>query len=58
MPSYRLKYGEGDEALSETLNDVQLEREDGWTTFFRGRDAILRVRDEHIQSLESVDESG
>jgi hypothetical protein len=35
---------------------VDLEREDGWTVLFRGKEAILRVRDEHIQSLDLVDD--
>jgi hypothetical protein len=29
-------------------------REDGWTVLFRGDEAILRVRDEHVQTLEQL----
>jgi hypothetical protein len=45
-------YGDEAQVVRETLKDVEVEREDGWTVFFRGNDAILRVRDEHVQSLE------
>jgi hypothetical protein len=55
MPTYRMVYGEGQQTAEETLDDVEIVEEDGWTVFFRGNDAILRVRDEHIQSLEQVD---
>ena len=57
MPTYRMVYGDETQVVRETLKDVQVEREDGWTVFFRGDDAILRVRDEHEQSLEVVGES-
>jgi len=41
--------------VRETFDDVEVEREDGWTVLFRGDEAILRVRDEHVQTLEEVD---
>jgi hypothetical protein len=50
-------YGDEEQVIQETLRDVEIEREDGWTVFFRGNDAILRVRDEHVQSLELVPQS-
>ena len=56
MPTYRMVYGDNNQVVRETFHDVALEREDGWTVLFRGKEAILRVRDEHIQSLEHVDE--
>jgi hypothetical protein len=49
-------YGDEEQVVRETFHDVDLEREDGWTVVFRGKEAILRVRDEHIQSLEHLDE--
>jgi hypothetical protein len=57
MSTYRMAYGDDTQVVRETYHDVEIEREDGWTVVFRGNDAILRVRDEHIQSLEIVDES-
>jgi hypothetical protein len=56
MPSYRIVYGDDEQVVRETFHDVVLEREDGWTVLFRGPEAILRLRDEHLQSLEPVDE--
>ena len=56
MASYRMVYGDEEQVVRETFHDVDLEREDGWTVLFRGKEAILRVRDEHIQSLERLDE--
>jgi hypothetical protein len=58
MPSYRMVYGDNDQVVRETYHDIDLQREDGWTTLFHGNDAILRVHDEHIQSLEVLDETG
>lgn len=56
MPSYRMVYGDDEQVVRETFHDVVVEREDGWTVLFRGPEAILRLRDEHIQSLEPVDD--
>lgn len=55
MARYRMVYGDDEQVVRETFHDVQLEREDGWTVVFRGNDAILRVQDAHVQSLEQVD---
>jgi acetoin utilization protein AcuB len=55
MATYRMVYGDGERTARETFADVTLEREDGWTVLFRGDDAILRVRDEHVRSLERLD---
>ena len=57
MPSYVMVYGDDAQVVRETYNDVELEHEDGWHVFFRGKNAILRVRDEHVQSLEQLDPS-
>jgi len=54
MTTYRLVYGDDTQVVRETLEDVQLEREDGWLVFFRDGDAILRVQEEHVQSLETT----
>jgi hypothetical protein len=57
MATYRMVYGDKEQVVRETFHDVDIEREDGWTVLFRGKDAILRrVRDEHIQSLERLDD--
>ena len=56
MATYRMVYGDGEQIAHETFADVTVEREDGWVVLFRGGDAILRVRDDHVRSLERVDE--
>jgi hypothetical protein len=55
MPSYRMVYGDNEQVDCETY--VEVDREAGWTTLFRGNDAILRVRDEHVQLTEVLDEA-
>ena len=55
MPRYRMVYGDDEQTVEETFDDVEIVEEDGWTILFRGNDAILRVRDEHVRSLEQID---
>lgn len=54
MATYRMVYGDAEQVVQETFDDVEVEREDGWTVLFRGTTAILRVQDKHVQSLERV----
>jgi len=56
MANYRIVYGDDEQVVRETFNDVELQREDGWLVFFRGNDAILRVQEGHVQSMEEVEE--
>lgn len=56
MANYRIVYGDDEQVVRETYNDVELQREDGWLVIFRGKDAILRAREEHIQSVETLDD--
>jgi hypothetical protein len=56
MATYQMVYGDDGQVVRETLEGVEIEREDGWVTFFRGKDAILRVHEDHIESLEAVDD--
>ena len=56
MANYRIVYGDDEQVVRETYNDVELQREDGWVVIFRGKDAILRAREEHIQSVETLDD--
>jgi hypothetical protein len=56
MASYRMVYGDDEQVVRETFNNVEVQREDGWLVLFRDNDAILRVREEHVQSIEEVDE--
>lgn len=46
-------YGDDENVAEETLEDIDsIEHEDGWVVLFRGDDAILRVQEDHVQSLE------
>jgi hypothetical protein len=47
-------YGDDEQVIRETFTDVEVQREDGWVVLFRGKDAILRAREEHVQSLEEL----
>ena len=58
MPTYRMVYGDSEQVVSETFDDVEVQREDGWVVLFRGPDAILRVQEEHVQALDLVDGPG
>jgi hypothetical protein len=55
MPTYRMVYGDDDKVVTETFDDVEVQREDGWVVLFRGSDAILRVQEEHVKSLDLVE---
>jgi hypothetical protein len=55
MPTYRMVYGDDEQVVNETFHDVEVQREDGWVVLFRGSDAILRVQEEHVKSLDLVD---
>jgi hypothetical protein len=57
MPTYLMVYGDDEKVVRETYEGVEVEKEDGWVVLFRGLDAILRVREEHVKSLELVEDS-
>jgi hypothetical protein len=57
MATYRMVYGDDEQLVRETYEDVEVEREDGWVVLFRGKDAILRVREEHVRALDPVPDS-
>jgi len=54
MPTYRMVYGDDEQVIRETFTDVEVQREDGWVVLFRGKEAILRMREEHVQSLDEI----
>ncbi|MDQ1695772.1 MAG: hypothetical protein QOJ03_1125 [Frankiaceae bacterium] len=54
MPTFQMVYGDDEQVVRETFHDVEVQREDGWVVLFRGEDAILRVQEAHVQSLEEV----
>jgi hypothetical protein len=56
MATYRMVYGDDERTVRETFTDIdEVEREDGWVVLFRGKEAILRVQEAHVQSLEQLD---
>ena len=58
MPTYRMVYGDDEQVVRETLENVEMEKEDGWVVFFRDGDSVLRVHEEHIQELETLKRHG
>lgn len=57
MATYRMVYGDQEAVVRETFRNVtEVEREDGWVVLFRGREAILRVQEDHVQEMEQVDD--
>ena len=56
MATYRMVYGHDEQVVRETFEDIsEVEREDGWVVLFRGKEAILRVQEGHVQELERLD---
>jgi hypothetical protein len=56
MATYRMVYGDDEQVVRETFENIDdLQREDGWVVLFRGPEAILRVQEIHVQSLERLD---
>ena len=55
MATYRIVYGDNEQVVRETYDNVDdLQREDGWLVLFRGNEAILRVQEAHVQSVDEV----
>ena len=55
MANYRMVYGEPGDVVTETFENIEeVVHEDGWVMLFRGSEAILRVREEHVQTLDEV----
>jgi hypothetical protein len=55
VATYRMVYGDGNDVVEETYEDIDsVEREDGWVVLFRGQEAILRVQESHVQSMDLV----
>lgn len=55
MATYRMVYGDDESVVRETFENIdEVEREDGWVVLFRGDDAVLRVREAHVQEMEEV----
>jgi hypothetical protein len=56
MATYRMVYGDDEQVVRETFENIDdVQREDGWIVLFRGREAILRLQEIHVQSMERLD---
>ena len=55
MATYRMVYGDEESVVRETLENIDsVEREDGWVVLFRGKEAVLRLQESHVQEMELV----
>ncbi|HEX4015231.1 MAG TPA: hypothetical protein VHX15_00705 [Frankiaceae bacterium] len=55
MATYKIVYGDNEQVVRETYDNVDdLQREDGWLVLFRGKEAILRLQEAHVQSVDEV----
>jgi hypothetical protein len=52
--TYRIHIRSDEFEYESEVRASQVDREDGWTVFWRGNDVFLRVRDQHIVSLEHL----
>lgn len=52
--TYRLHARSDEFEYEHELHVTDVQREDGWTSFWDGKDVFLRIRDEHIVSLEHL----
>jgi hypothetical protein len=55
LQAYRIHLRSDEFQFENEIHASQVDREDGWTVFWNGNDVFLRVRDEHIVSLEHLD---
>jgi hypothetical protein len=57
MATYQMVYGDSESVVRETFENIdEVEREDGWVVLFRGNEAVLRVQESHVQSMELLGE--
>ena len=54
MNTYRIHIRSDEFQYESELQASNVEEEDGWTIFWRGNDVLMRIRDEHIVSLERL----
>ena len=56
MATYRMVYGDDEQVVRETFENIDdVQQEDGWIVLFRGSEAILRLQEIHVQSMERLD---
>jgi len=52
MAAYRLHARNDEFQYESDIHASQVDKEDGWTVFWSGDEVFLRIRDEHVVSLE------
>jgi len=52
--TYRLHVHSDEFHYENEIHASNVEKEDGWTIFWNGNDVFMRIRDEHIVSLEHL----
>ncbi len=52
--TYRLHLRSDEFQYEQEVRATAVDREDGWTVFWSGDDVFMRIRDEHIVSLEHL----
>jgi hypothetical protein len=52
--TYRIHIRSDEFQFESEIHATQVDREDGWTVFWYDNDVFLRIRDEHIVSLEHL----
>jgi hypothetical protein len=54
MNTYRIHIRSDEFQYESEIHASNVEKEDGWTIFWNGKDVFMRIRDEHIVSLEHL----
>ena len=54
MNTYRLHIRSDEFEYEHEIRATDVEKEDGWTIFWSGKDVFMRIRDDHIVSLEHL----
>ena len=54
MATYRIQVRSDEFQYENEVHATQIDQEDGWTVFWADSDVFMRIRDEHIVSLEHL----
>ena len=54
MATYQIHVRSDASSYENEVHATQIDEEDGWTVFWAGDDVFMRIRDEHIVSLERL----
>jgi hypothetical protein len=54
LNTYRIHIRSDEFQYESEVKASNVEKEDGWTIFWNGNDVFMRIRDEHIVSLEHL----